>query len=217
MGTTILNFLKVFSKVKKIQITTNPQNKTQQLISVDNEHIATVSGNYIIELTLPGVRDLDDGIGFECIFFKLQEINLPDIEEIPYGFFSKCQSSSTLKVVNIPKARIIDNSFLFDCDITTLNAPMVEEVGIQVLWCNNSLEYLYMPMLQRIGDDREDSYSRQILHANKVLKSAYVPKLQLTMPEEYARLQAIVAQNNVQNIKCAQQMAMNNGVFVACK
>ena len=94
---------------------------------------------------------------------------------------------------------------------------MVEEVGIQVLWYNNSLEYLYMPMLQRIGDDREDSYFRQILHANKVLKSAYVPKLQLTMPEEYARLQAIVAQNNVQNIKYTQQMAMNNGISVACK
>lgn len=216
-GDEHFKFFESFFKGKKIQVTTNPQNKTQQLISVDNKHIATVAGNYIIELTLPGLHDLDDGIGFECIFFKLQEINLPDIEEIPAGFFSKCQSSSTLKVVNIPKARIIDNSFLFDCDITTLNAPMVEEVGVQVLWYNNSLEYLYMPMLQRIGDDREDSYFRQILHANKVLKSAYVPKLQLTMPEEYARLQTIVAQNNVQNIKCAQQMAMNNGVSVACK
>lgn len=202
-GDRHFKFFENFFKGKKIQITTNPQNKTQQFISVNNEHIATVMDNHIIELTLPRVRELDDegADGFEVIFFKLQEINLPDTEIIPDGFFSKCMSSETLTVVNIPKARIIGGSFLFDCSITKLNAPMTEEIGCQALWYNNSLEHLYMPMLQHVGDGEYDGYCDQMLHSNKVLKSAYVPKLQHTIPAEYARLQAVVAQNNIQREK----------------
>lgn len=195
-------FLETFFKGKKIQVRTKPHNKTQRFIFVNNEHIATIEDNYVIELTLPKIRNIS-APGFEGIFMKLREINLPDTKIIPSGFFSKCESSYTLEVVNIPKAKIIGNSFLFDCNnIKKLNAPMVEKIGYQALWYNNSLEYLYMPMLQHIGDMEEaNEYLDEILAANKVLKSAHIPKLQHTMPKEYARLQSIVAQNNVQHVK----------------
>ena len=74
-----------------------------------------------------------------------------------------------------------------------------------------------MPMLQRIGDGKYNGYFDEILHANKVLKSAYVPKLQNTMPKEYARLQAIVTQNSIEHIKSAQQIAINERVSVVQK
>ena len=204
-GARPFNFFEKFFMGKKIQITTNPQNKKQKFISANNEHIATVENNHIIELTLPRIRDFDEDAGFEAIFFQLREINLPDTEIIPDGFFSKKSSSLTLQIVNIPKARIIGSSFLFDCcDITKLNAPMVEKIGSQALWYNNSLEVLYMPHLQYIGDEECDYWINEILRANKVLKSVYVPKLQQTMPQEYARLQSIVAQNNPQQTNLIQ-------------
>lgn len=208
-GDAPFRFLESFFKGKKIQITTNPQNKTQQCISVNNEHIATIENNHIIEITLPRIRDFDEDEGFECIFFKLQEINLPDTEIIPSGFFSKVSSSATLRVVNIPKAQIINGSFLFDCtNIKQLNAPMVEKMGGQSLWYNNSLKVLYMPMLQQIGNGDYDGYFDKILRANTVLKYVYVPKLRHTMPQEYARLNAVVAKN--QPAQVVSQLATGN-------
>ena len=216
-GPDYFKFFETFFKGKKIQITTNPHNKAQQLISAGGEHIATVEDNYIVELTLPKTPEIIVP-GFEAIFFKLREINLPDTEIIPAGFFSKCNSSDTLEVVNIPKARILGSSFLFNCgNIKKLNASMVEKIGSQALWYNNSLEYLCMPMLQQIGEGKYDGLFDEILHANKVLKSVYVPKLQYTMPKEYARLNAIVAQNNVQCAIYVQQMTTNARMSAACK
>ncbi len=216
-GLAPFKFFETFFKGKKIRITTNPQNKTQQFISVNDEHIATVENNYIVELTLPKIREIAVP-GVEDIFFKLREINLPDTEVIPSGFFSKCSSSNTLEVVNIPNARILGSSFLFNCcNIKKLNAQMVEKIGSQALWYNNSLEHLYMPMLQQIGEGKHDGFFDNILHANKVLKYAYIPKLQYTMPKEYARLQAIVAQNNIQQIKHAQQVSIHERMSIACK
>jgi hypothetical protein len=61
-----------------------------------------------------------------------------------------------------------------------------------------------MPHLQYIGDEECDYWINEILRANKVLKSVYVPKLQQTMPQEYARLQSIVAQNNPQQTNLIQ-------------
>ena len=94
---------------------------------------------------------------------------------------------------------------------------MVEKIGSQALWYNNSLEHLYMPMLQQIGEGKYDGLFDEILHANKVLKSVYVPKLQYTMPKEYDRLNAIVAQNNIQCAKYVQQMTTNARMSATCK
>ena len=189
----VFNILQSLFKNGKIQVQTNKKNKKQRLLSVNGQHIATLEDCHIVELTLPGIKKIESDFGYSL--FRLREINLPDTETIGASFFAKIDSSYTLETVNIPKAKHIEGSFLFGCTcVTTLNAPMVESIGVQALQYNNVLTHLYMPNLMRCGDGSESCLNR-ILDSNNVLTYAYVPKLKQTMPYEYDRLQAIVERN----------------------
>ena len=189
----VFNILQSLFKNGKIQVQINKKNKKQRLLSVNGQHIATLEDCHIVELTLPGVKKIESDFGYSLL--RLREVNLPDTETIEDSFFSKTDSSFTLETVNIPKAKHIKGSFLFGCTrVTTLNAPMVESIGVQALQYNNVLTHLYMPNLTRLGDGSEYLLNR-ILGNNNVLTYAYVPKLKQTMPHEYARLQAIVRKN----------------------
>ncbi len=177
----------------KIQVQINKTNTKQRLLSIDGVHIATLEDCHIVELTLPGVEHIEDDFG--DMFLGLREINLPDTETIGHSFFSKASSSDKLEIVNIPKARVLGDSFLFGCTrVKQLNARMVERVGGYFLWYNNILEILDMPELEYIGDDTYE-FSKEIVAFDKSLKFINVPKLAKTMPEEYARLKVIVETN----------------------
>ena len=107
------------------------------------------------------------GNSFLSSSYDLEEISLPKVKTIGYGFLEK---NKILQAIDLPEVEEVGSSFLAgNKDLIYLNMPKVKKIGRYSLTKNVSLQGVSLPEVEEIGDE--------FLKLDRLIKNVSMPKV----------------------------------------
>ncbi len=142
-------FINTLGEIEKIEIEKQGKEKTIKLKIKNQEDVIIVlnANNQMIKLVNNNVKVI--GNDFLTDNF-LQEISLPNLEEVGYDF---CMGNNSLQTITFPKLRRVEGNFLrYNNSLQEVNLPELEETSFYFLSENRSIKKLNCPKLKVIED-----------------------------------------------------------------
>ena len=180
------SFLETIPKIESINVEVDKETKNR-IITINKDIIITLNNRgEIIKYDNEYVTKIGDH--FLDYNYHMEEINIPNVEEIKNNFLN---SNTKISKIDFPKLKKIGYNFLEkNRDIKEVNLKEVTDIGFNFLCTNKDLEEIDLPNLEEIGD--------HALFWNEKIKRANLPKLKM-LPEDSFRhnknMEVLIAPN----------------------